>query len=173
MIERSRSWKILQDCSKNNWQIKSVCEEDTNQVRATLQVAVKSLQLVVCYSSSPRKILLKSQIVSGMIFTACCCSPENLTAGHSCCLWQLSSGCRQGAGVVLGEGCPLGSNLEPGYDVCARALARPYWPLLGHLHPARAHTTRIITTPAWTPRWPPGHPWPPWPPRPPLPPLPP
>ena len=165
----------MRDCSNNNWQIKSGCEEDTNQVRATLQVAIKSLQLVVCYSSSPRKILLKSQIVSGMIFTACCCSPESKASllGTVVVYGNSQVGAAKGAGVVLGEGCPLGSNLEPGYDVCARALARPYWPLLGHLHPGRAHTTRIITTPAWTPRWPPGHPWPPWPPRPPLPPLPP
>ena len=65
----------LQECSNNNWQILASRTKSkewfTNQVRATLQVVVKSVQLAVCFSSSPRKILLNSSdSVSRMIFTA-------------------------------------------------------------------------------------------------------
>ena len=63
LIEWSRRWKNLRERSNNNWQILTsdkkwppiAWEKDTNQVRATSRMAVKSLQLAVCYSSSPVK----------------------------------------------------------------------------------------------------------------------
>ena len=150
----------MQECSNNNWQIKSGWEEDTNQVRATLRVVVKPLH----WQFAIQALLIKSSGnpgVSRMIFTAW---PDIYKPS----LLMFPATSDWATRVVLGGWLPPGQQVE-GYDG-ARALARAYWPLLGHLHPpARAHTTRIITTHAWTPR-PPCLYWPPCPPCPPCPP---